>query len=250
MQDAHTKAPNSNRAAINLTKEYFQIGELDKALSLAKEAYHLWHPSKNYSEAISLNAQGVAFHRRGDEPKATLLFQQSLQFVPQFSEARKNLIVSLCSQHRYKEALELFFDDTGKRIHRDSPLQAAIQLHLNQPNEALITLCTMPREHLLAVEVATGIGKTLSIMGHYRQADFFLRQASTYSPLAALIRIENFLLAGETENAEIVCQHMFIRYRAVDIFNRINKNDPATFPVYLDLVKPFVLKQIPKGRLT
>lgn len=247
MQDAHDKAPNSNRAATNLAKEYFLLGDLDRALSLSEQAFHLWHPTRNYAGAISLNAQGVVYNRRGDNVRATQLFQQSLAYLPQYAEAKKNLIVSLCKQNRYEEALAQFSDHSGNTAYRDPLLQAAIQLHLKQPEKALITLRTIPRENILAVEIMTGIGKSLSTMGHHRQAEFFLRQAAGFSPLAVLIQIENFLRDGKTEEAETACRQMFIRYRAADIFDRLAHNEPSGIPINRDLVQPFIIQQIPRG---
>jgi tetratricopeptide (TPR) repeat protein len=247
MQDAHTKAPNSHRAATNLAKEYFQTRELDKALTLSEQAYHLWNPSKNFAEAISLNYQGVVHLRRGNEPQATQLLQQSVHLLPQYQEARRNLIISLCIQHRYKEALDLFFEKSGKEMIQDPLLQAAIQLRLNQPENAMTTLRSASRENFLAIEMMTGIGRTLSTMGHYRQAEFYLRQAADFSPIASLIQIENFLRDGEMEDAEAACRRMFVRYRAADIFNRLVKDEPAGLPIDRNLLKPFIVERIPKG---
>ena len=84
-------------------------------------------------------------------------------------------------------------------------------------------------------------------MGHYRQAEFYLRQAAGFSPLAALIQIENFLRAGKVEDAEAACRQMFVRYRAADIFNRIVKDEPTGFPIARDLVQPFIVERIPRG---
>jgi len=247
MQDAHDKAPNSNRAATNLAKEYFLLGNLDRALLLSEQAFHLWHPTKNYAEAISLNAQGVVYNRRGDDVNATRFFQRSLAYVPQYAEAKTNLIVSLCKQNRYDEALAQFSEDSGKTAYRNPHLQAAIQLHLKHPEKALTTLRSVSRENILAVEIMTGIGKALSAMGHYRQAEFYLRQAAGFSPLAALIQIENFLRDGKVEEAEAACRQMFVRYRAADIFNRLVRDEPTSFPISRDLLKPFILERIPKG---
>lgn len=247
MQDAHTKAPNSNRAATNLAKEYFLLGDLDRALLLSEQAFLLWHPTKKYAEAISLNAQGVVYNRRGDDAKATQLFQRSLNYLPQYTESKKNLLVSLCKQHRYDEALAQFYDDAGKTAFQDPVLQAAIQLHLKQPENALITLRSVSRENILAVEVMTGIGKSLSAMGYYQQAEYYLRQAASFYPLAAIIQIENFLRDGNLEDAEDACRRMFVRYRAADIFNRLVKDEPAGLPIDRNLLKPFIVERIPKG---
>ena len=96
MQDAHAKAPNSNRAATNLAKEYFLLGELDRALLLSEQAFHLWHPTKNYAEAISLNAQGVVYNRRGDDSESNPVISAKPGISSHlWTEAKKNLIVSL-----------------------------------------------------------------------------------------------------------------------------------------------------------
>lgn len=250
MQDTYAKAPNSNRAATNLAKEYLKTNELDKALLLSEQAYHLWHPSRNHAQAVSLNAQGVVYHRRGDEKIASQLFQQSIGFLPKYGEARKNLIVTLCNLNNYQEAHNIFFDDTGKIIYQDANLQAIILLRLQQPKEALAILRSAPRDKILSADTMTGLGKALSMMGYHQQADFYLRQAASFSPLAALNRIENFLLVGEIKDAKAVCLQMLTRYKASDIFNLLIKNDPTGSPVSLDLVTPLIMEQILRGKAT
>jgi len=93
----------------------------------------------------------------------------------------------------------------------------------------------------------TGIGKALSSMGKYQQAEFYLRNAANFSPSAALIQIENFLRAGKMEEAEAAFRQMLVLYRAADIFNRLDKDDPLGFPIDRDLVKSFVLERIPRS---
>jgi len=235
-QDASEKAPNSSRAAINLAKEYIYSGRRDEALSLAEHSYTLWQPTKNYAQALSLSGQGAVANLQGDNLKANHFFQKSLEFVPDYREARKNLILSLCKQHRFQEALMQFSQN-----YSDVHLEGVILLWMHQPRKALEKFRGAPE--ILEVENMAGIGKALSMIGSYEQADVYLRQAGRFSGLNKLIQIENLLRADMMKQAQILCQEMFSQYQAGVIFQSLSDENTLTIPLDRKLVAPFVIRQ-------
>jgi tetratricopeptide (TPR) repeat protein len=235
-QDAYKKAPNSSRAAINLAKEYVYSGRIDEALSLAEHSYTLWQPTKNYAQALSLSGQGAVANLQGDNLKANHFFQKSLEFVPDYREARKNLILSLCKQHRFQEALMQFSQN-----YSDVHLEGVILLWMHQPRKALEKFRGAPE--ILEVENMAGIGKALSMIGSYEQADVYLRQAGRFSGLNKLIQIENLLRADMMKQAQILCQEMFSQYQAGVIFQSLSDENTLTIPLDRKLVAPFVIRQ-------
>ena len=234
--DAYRKAPNSSRAAINLAREYALAGKINESLSLAKHSYNLWQPTKKYAEALSLNGQGVIASLQGDKLKEIDSFQESLKLVPYYREARANLIVALCKQYRFQEALMQF-----SKNYFDPHLEGIILLWMNKPIEALVKFRhAVP---ILEAQNMASIGKALSIIGKHEQADFYLRQAGYFSELNKLIQLENLLRANKTEQAQILCQEMFSQYQAEGVFNTLFQENTLKVPLDRNLVIPFVVNQ-------
>ncbi|MCW5205967.1 hypothetical protein VU08_03420 [Desulfobulbus sp. F5] len=234
-QDALNKAPKSSRAAINLASEYIKLGDTKNALMLSKQAYDLWHPTKNYAQGLSLNGQGVVADIKNDHYNASQLFKQSLEFLPNHREAKNNLILSLCKQHRFEEALRYLENHSNPRR------EGIILLWLGQAEKSLEKFRSA--SEILEVENVTGMGKALSMLGQYEQADFYLEQAAPFSPLSSLIRIENLLRAEKLEDAERVTLNMLRAYSAHAVFQHLSIEDMTRIPLDIKIVRPFVFKE-------
>ncbi|MGR0480910.1 MAG: tetratricopeptide repeat protein [Candidatus Electronema sp. V4] len=236
-QDAHRKAPNSNRAAINLAREYIQIGDTEAALLLFEQSYHLSQPTKKYAQALSLNGQGVVAHIKGNDEKASRLFQQSLEFLPNYREAKKNLILSLCKQHRFQEALVHFSGYT------DHYLEGVILLWMNQPEKALEKFRNAQQVLDVEKEDMTGIGKALSMIGSYERADFYLKKVAHLTPISNLIQIENFLRDNRVKEAKIACKKMFSSYPFMSILKLLSIENSLSIPLNRKLITRFIFQQ-------
>lgn len=233
-QDARNKAPNSNRAAINLASEYIKLGDIKNAALLSEQAYDLWHPTKHYAQALALNGQGVVADITNQHHKASLFFKQSLALLPIYGEARTNLVLSLSKQHRFQEALEYLENHSNPRR------EGILLLWLDQAEEALKKFHLAPE--ILEVDNLTGIGKALSMLGQYEQANSYLEQAAPFSPLSSLIQIENLLRAERIKDAERATQQMLAAYSAQAIFHHLLTENPTRNPLDVKLVQPLVLQ--------
>lgn len=240
-EDAHAKAPHNSRAASNLAKEYIDENRLDEALELLKESSRHPQPSKNYSEAISLNGQGVISNKQGKGTEAIELFKKSLEYLPDYAEAKSNLILSLIKLNRLEEALALF-RPTDSSL-RDISSRGNVLLRLNKPLEALNLFRSVPSKDILSVEIMQGIGKALSMLGHYEQADFFLRNTALFTIPGAMSQIENLIHAGEKAQADIAIKHMLSTYPAQSILDYLTNDNPLNFPLDRQTLFPLVMLQ-------
>lgn len=252
-EDAYSKAPNNSRAATNLAKEYMHTDRLKHAFILFRKSYSHPQSSKHYSEAISLHGEGVVYNMLGRGSEAVELFQKSLNFVPDYYEARKNLVLSLMKLNRLQEALANFQGmDSKTRFHHNT-LQGIILLRLNQPLQALEVFRSAPKRVILSIEIMQGIGQSMSMMGHYGQADFFLRQTAKFSLLGALSQIKNLQLAGELEQSRVALNAMFSNFPAQAILDYITINNPLDFPLDRQSLYPLVMQHakeiFPKGSM-
>ncbi len=135
---------------------------------LAENSFSKQQPSKYYGQAVSLNAQGVIYHLKGNHIKAIESFKKSLEFVRDYTEARKNLIIALCRQSRFQDALNFLSGNKSDGKYQDKNLEAIILLRLQKPEEALAILQSIPRHLFLAVDTITSVGKALSLLGHHQ----------------------------------------------------------------------------------
>ena len=240
-QDSYAKAPNNGRAASNLASQYLNGNNTERALKLLKKAYSLPQSTKNYSEAVSLNGQGFVYNKLGDIHKAEILFKKSLEFVPDYTEARMNLIYTYLKLNQLQNAL-----DNTNLINLTTNIQNIllkenILLRLNKPDEALKLLARVPRKFILSIDVMQGIGKAMSMLGMYKRADFFLAQVARFGPFFALCRIENLLLAQDYKEADTATDTLFSSFSAQEIFNLVTTDDPLNSPLNREILYPFIM---------
>ncbi|MFH1103007.1 MAG: tetratricopeptide repeat protein, partial [Pseudomonadota bacterium] len=242
-RDALSKAPNSGRAAINLAKALYRSNKLEEALRLSEQAYDRRFPTINNAGALSFNGRGVVYYRRGNFESASDFFKKSLQFKPDNFEALTNLILTLLHLNQMEEALH-YIANHGQQnpplniLH----LQGTILLKLNRPTEALHIFRNIQMKQPLSVESMIGIGRALTLLKHYRQADFFLRQTAKFSITGSLCAIENDLLTGNQLGAEKTVLEMADNYPMEQVLKSLSSSmaDPKEIPIDIQLLNPFV----------
>jgi len=243
LEDAHHKAPLNGRVTENLAIELVHQNQLEKALLLFKKAYTLPQATKKIAEAYSLNGQGAILYKQGKISESVNFYKKALEISPEHDEARGNLIISFMKLGRLLDALALFQTIPKKSHFRDFPLQGIILLRLNKPEEALKVLSSAPRNEILAPEIMQVTGKALSMLGHYEQADFFLRQHAQSSLPDALCQIENLINAGESEKSKAAAKNLFANFPAQDVMDRLTTDDPLMYPLDRQSLYPLMLKQ-------
>jgi tetratricopeptide (TPR) repeat protein len=241
-EDSYAKAPNNGRIASNLATLYIPQGNTEKALNLLKKSYFLPQSTKNYAEAVSLNGQGFICNLQGHYEMAERFFRKSIEFCPDYNEARTNLILCLMKLNRFNDALLLFQGDDSKRIFGELITKGKILLKLERPDEALRLFRSAPRKFILSIETMQGIGIALSMSGHHKQADFYLNQVARFTPSGALSQVENLLLLGGNEKLQLALSTMFSNFKVQEIFNCLNKEHPLDFPLNRGILYPIVMR--------
>jgi tetratricopeptide (TPR) repeat protein len=206
-EDAMKKAPGRTRPVYNLAKYYFSVGELETALQLFKQSLKLKGSKAKYSQALSLNGIASIYYVRRDYEKVIALCRRALEISPGFEIARYNMVLAQVKLGRWEKASESVDLLLAKQKHQAGYLfmKGFILIQQNRPERALAYL----REalHIKPGDRKTllNMGMSLSLIGQYKQAEWFLKQAldhSTRDIQAYFYLVENSLKAGDSKMLE------------------------------------------------
>jgi tetratricopeptide (TPR) repeat protein len=207
-EDAMDKAPGRARPLQNLAWGYYgKIGELDHALALYEKAIHLAGPNRIYVQIMSLHNMAALYHRKRQYEKAIELCKKALDVYPDAQVAMYQLALSLMAVGNWKEAsknAQLLL--TKNYLKKDNILLCGFSLLKQKKYEqALAYFKYGLRMYPNNKKLLYNTGVTLSLMGKYERAQWFLRTASRISPdniLTLLYLIENSLKAGDAASVE------------------------------------------------
>jgi tetratricopeptide (TPR) repeat protein len=251
-EDAAAKAPGRARPLQNLAwAHYEKIGELDRALVLYEKAINLAGPNRIYVQIMSLHNMAALYHRKEQYEKAIELCKKALDVYPDDQMAMRQLTLSLMAVGKWQEASEIAqLLLTKNYLKKDNIILCGFSLLKQKKYEQALTyfrygLRMYPHNKKLLYNA----GVTLSLMGKYERADWFLRKASQISPdniLTLLYLIENSLKAGDAALVENYLDILFNTHSIQKIGIILKGIDRINFMVTFSpkLVAPVIARKM------
>lgn len=257
--DALSKAPTSSRPYANLAlqlafgKKKGTERNYRKALELTERSLTLTMSRKRL-DAAQLGNMASIYSLLGEYDKSLEYFEKSLALAPQDILARYNRIKVLIMIGDFQLAL----NETSKIleegfIHPDYYTTLGhLYLWTDQPEKALPVLRQAMRLAPGKQEILLNIGKSMSLLGHYQQADWFLRQSRTSggnSALVSLSIIENLVRAYNPEKAADELEFALKRFPVPYLLSPLKAPADEKFrstPLSADLLSPFLQEELPK----
>jgi predicted Zn-dependent protease len=206
-EDGMKKAPGRTRPVYNLAKYYFSAGELETALKLFKQSLKLNASKPEFSQALSLNGIASIYYVRRDYEKVIALCRRALEISPGFKIARYNTVLAQVKLGRWEKASESVDLLLAKQKRQAGYLfmKGFILIHQNRPERALLYLREALKIKPWDRKTLLNTGLSLSLIGQYKQAEWFFKQAldhSTRDIQAYFYLVENSLKAGDPKMLE------------------------------------------------
>lgn len=216
-EDAKLKAPNNVRPLTTLADALVKVEnplrkDLDRALGLYFKSLQL-DKARNNMETIILGNMADIYVKKQDLSSAIKLYQEALRRDPEYVRAGYDLSV-LLSATGQMEAAKCEIDKilNAGYVHEDYyNLKGTILMWQQQPEAALVQFRTSLSLTKNKTKPFIGIGSALSALGHYRQAEWFLRLAHNAQPdsIATLfLLIENGILNVDDNSSAIWTQRL------------------------------------------
>ena len=213
-EDAMLKAPNSARPYGRLAFYYDIHRQYDLALSLYEASLtKKWARLSTRSVTLSNMARIYSFKQ--DYEKSLSLYDQCLSLNPDDLQPLYNKARLLITMGRWEEAKQIVQNKLLKQKNipwDDLNLMGLILLKENEPAMALdyFRLANKRSPHI--PEIYVNIGISLSMMGYYQKADWFLNLANQMNkgniiPLFCLIG--NHIKAGDSDALNIDANELF-----------------------------------------
>ncbi len=257
--DALSKAPNSSRPyaslAIQLAFGKFQGSENNyrKALELTEHSLSLTMSRKRL-DAAQLGNMASIHSLLGEYDKALEYFDKSLALAPEDILARYNRIKVLIMIGDFQQALTETSEILEEGfIHPDYYTTLGhLYLWTGQPEKALPAFRQAMRLAPGKQDILLNIGKSMSLLGHYRQADWFFRQARTKggnSALLSLLIVENLVRAQITKQAADELEFALKRFPVPYLVSPLKAPTDEKFrstPLSTGILTPFLQAKIPE----
>jgi tetratricopeptide (TPR) repeat protein len=248
--DVLRKAPQSARPYQMIADQLQAEGQFDLALGMQQKALSLETMNPSESRALSLNNMGNIYTQLGDFQRGASFFEKAVETYPDHEIARYNWVYALIRMGRLAQAL--------------SQVNALLQLnpkHNKYLNTKGFVLYEMQRYHeALAFfrrslrlapnyrDAMINLAMTLSRMGFYSRADWFLRIAQARAPQDVTImfcRIENALASGNDAVVQANIDMLMRTLTAAQILSWFQNQQQATLmPCDLGVVLPAVRKRL------
>jgi Flp pilus assembly protein TadD len=217
-EDAMAKAPERSRPYQNLAWGYYEkIGDSDKAYSLYEKAFELEGAQPAYSQLQSLSNMAVICYKKGEYEKAIELSKRAINIYKYWEPAQHIMTLSLLNLEKWQEAsknAELLL--SKNHLNKDySILYAYSLVKLKKYRKALNHFRNALRMYPNDKKILYNIGVTLTLMGNYDRAEWFLKaakQISTSNILTLFYLIENRLKAGDPKSAERYLEDLFAHH--------------------------------------
>ncbi len=250
-EDAVAKSPKNGRAKLNLAKSYIEEQKYEEAFQLCEEAEQLTGATQNKLIPISLNSKGAITYKKGNHEKALAFFTKALSLRNDYTDVSYKTIMLLVELERYHEALALVtkrYDMT-----KDSQLlliKAPLLLRLNNPAESLKTYHTARHFFPSSALISIGMGKAMSMQGHYEQANIIFSFAATLrEPGVSFLQLENYLHWGQNDQATKIIQQLIKSIPLQILLNDLTTSPQGAFQIPYDnlLIKNHIFAILDKN---
>ena len=220
-EDAIKKSPLSARPWGSLAYYYFTTGNYDKALglyevSLTKQRITGFYP------AIALRNMGSIYLIKHDYDSALACYDRALTADPHYTQSLYDkawVLTILGDWNTAKITMESLIS-RGDAIKDDFYLMGIIFLKTHAPEEALKYFRMANQLSPFDPKTYIHIGVSMSMMGYYQKADWFLRQASQLAQddmIPLLYRIDNHIKSGNVESPDYEVNHLLKQFPIDDI---------------------------------
>ncbi|MDJ0810559.1 MAG: tetratricopeptide repeat protein [Desulfobacterales bacterium] len=252
--DALAKAPNSARPMATLAillawGDDPTPAKYRKALELTERALSL-RMARNL-EAEQLGNMASIYERLGETEQALAYYQKALKVAPERVNNRYNLAKTLAKNGLFERArreLEIILEQGA--VHADYfALLGLTHLWQTQPEQAL----TIFRKALKLApgrpDILLAIGNSLSAMGYYERAQWFIRQAQKaggHDMVVVLNLLQNALAAGDMAMARKTLDQMLARYPLPMILDldRLSAERYRNVPLQIGRLQAFITSEI------
>ena len=249
-EDAIEKAPLSARPWGSLAFYYSAIGYYDKALelyevSLTKQRITGFFP------AIVLRNMGFIYSIKHDYDKALACYDRALNADPHYTQSlydKASVLIILGDWNAAKTTTESLIS-RGDAVKETFYLMGIIFLKTNAPEDALKYFRMANQLSPHSPKTYTYIGVSMSMMGYYQKADWFLRQASQLAPddmIPLLYRIDNHIKSIKLESLDDEVNHLFKQFRIDDIREVLLRlsRDNTWVPVSINAIATLITKKL------
>jgi tetratricopeptide (TPR) repeat protein len=247
-EDAMQKAPERARPVYNLAKYYLKpTGQLDLALQFYQRALVLNSATPSYARAQTLNGMATVYQIKKDDGKVIELLKKAINVYPEFELAQYNLILAFAGMRAWGQATEMISLLLSK--HPDNSyylyLKGALLNQQKKPEEALKYLRGALRIAPKDKRTMAAIGQSFNMMGKYRRAQWFYRQAQRIAPHDMVIYfclIENSLNAGDLQNVQRNTEKLFETFSIDKIQDQLKVTSTNIFMAHYsqDLLVPVI----------
>lgn len=255
--DAYKKAPDDARPSVSMAISLaFRDNSTPRdylvAMKLLENALSLTKTKKTMNAEIYGNI-AVLYYRMGQFEKSVEFHKKSLDVNPDFFKGRFDLSKTLVLLGRFDEALiemDKILSYRKEYLIRDHfKVTGHILLWQNRPENALLYFRKAFRMAPWNQDIFLDIGRALSMGGHFRNAEWFLKKfyKNNYQNLfVSLCLIENSIEAGDMISAEKYAEKMLAHNDIVSINRTIGGLHRLyqSLPVSGDIIKPVIMKKI------
>lgn len=237
-EDAMAKAPRSSRPYHNLAMTHYErIGDRDSALVYYHRA--IGRTNNNISQQAKVwNNIASIYHFKGDFKRAVQYWQKCVESYPNSGIFRHRLAMVMAKDGRLDEALSELNYVLSKTPNFVPALnlKAVVLMMLDRPQEALPLLQRSIRLEPRNGNLLVNLGANFHVLGDYRKADLFFREALRRSPgdrVILLWRVKNKIDAGDSATIDadldmmvsIVPADKLMRWLRKAFAYKIYKND-------------------------
>ena len=248
-EDVLVKAPRNARPYIQLAAYHEKHGRDDLALRLYARSLELYDPAPQRSRATALNNMGTIFNRLKRKEDAIAHFQKALAVNPQHEIARHNLLFSLITTGRLKDA----HAQAGILI-RQNPTHP---YYLNTAGYISMKRGNLPkaRQHLEKAvtllpannNILINLGLTMGRMADYAAAIDLLERARRMSPgkpVPWLCLIEVSVRAGNEAAAIQYADQLIGQVPLERYFSTMAVSDSDLKPYDMAKIRPIVAARL------
>jgi tetratricopeptide (TPR) repeat protein len=238
IRDAANKAPLSGRAKLNLAGILLQKGQYQEALTLCDQAEKLTGMTKNKLKPMALAMKGSIAYELGDFDKALHSLNKAYSLRKDYTAAAEQLIALLIEMEHYEEALQIISERYTLTGEPNLLLtRGSILLRQQKPLESLYVYHKAHRFYPMSTLINAGQGKALSLLGYHNRANLILNWAEKNNTKEArFLRIENYLRAGETRQANAILQQLIKTVPLQKLLEGIENRQNDAFRIPLDRV--------------
>jgi tetratricopeptide (TPR) repeat protein len=228
----------------NLAWGYYQKqGRLEEALKLYEQSLLLESQKPVYTKAATLSNMAGIHYLQKDYDGAVKYYQKALRLLPKHEKSRYWMAKAYAAMGAWGEAQEHLRILLAKRkYHRDYlNLAGFVHLKRGRPEKALpyykAAMGLAPNDRI----VLFNIGVTLSKLGSYANADWFMRRAHQMHSSDALpifCLLENSIRAKNSEKIKYYAQMLINRYSPQQIRKMLNyiEKEHSFVPIATELI--------------